>query len=174
MLVYPIFHFLYGPGVATIVPPWIPWRLFWTYFTGATISAAGLSILLRKHSHIPALSLGTEILLFVLLIDVLLIFPRPGDAWAERSMFGDLPGRLNNAFKDFRLSGAVFIFAGTQSEPWRTLGKDTALTLGRLIVGLPLSRLEHCISFTRLLYQASNPCSRAFCSFSLAASCGFT
>ena len=133
MLVYPVLHFVYSGFVASIIPPWIPWHMFWTYFTAITIMAAGVAIVLRKHAQLAATLLGIEILLFCALIHVFLILHKPGDAWAERAMFGDLPSRLINAPKDLGLSGAAFIFAGTQSERWRTSGRDHILTFGRLI-----------------------------------------
>jgi uncharacterized membrane protein len=136
MLIYPMFHFLNGRGVAVIVPPWIPWRLFWTYFTGTSILAAGLSILFKKSAHVPALLLGIEIFLFVMLIHLFLIFHKPGDVWAQRLLVEDSAGELNNCFKDLGLSGAVFIFAGTQSEAWRTSGRDSVLAFGRTILAV--------------------------------------
>jgi hypothetical protein len=42
----------------------------------------------------------------------------------------------NNCFKDLGLSGAVFIFAGTLSEAWRTFGHDNVLVLGRTILAI--------------------------------------
>ena len=136
MLVYPVLHFVYTNFVASIIPPWIPWHMFWTYFTAITIMAAGVSIILKKHAQLAATLLGIEIFLFCALIHVFLIFHESGDPWAERAMFGDLPGRLINAPKDLGLSGAAFIFAGTQSEAFRTSGRDNVLAVGRVIFAL--------------------------------------
>jgi uncharacterized membrane protein len=136
MLVFPVYHFIATAFVASLVPPWIPWHVFWTYFTGGTIFAAGVSILFKKHARVPAILLGIEIFLFVVLIHVFLIFHKPGDAWAERLLVEGFPGELNNCFKDLGLSGAVFIFAGTQSEAWRTSGRDVVFALGRTIVAV--------------------------------------
>ena len=136
MFVYPVLHFVYTGFVASIIPPWIPWHMFWTYFTAITIMAAGVSIVLWKHAQLAATLLGIEIFLFCALIHVFLIFHAPGDPWAGRPTFGDLPSRLINFPKDLGLSGAVFIFAGTQSEAFRKSGKDKVLTLGRLILAL--------------------------------------
>jgi uncharacterized membrane protein len=141
MLIFPILHFVYASFVADIIPPWIPWHLFWNYFTALTIFPGGLSILFRKFSYIIPLLLGIEIFLFVVLIHIFLLFHGKGDAWAERTMFGEFPGRVINAFKDFGLSGAVFIFAGTQSESWRETGKDGVFVFGRTIVGLSIAGL---------------------------------
>lgn len=135
-LIYPYFHFKYGSGVATIVPPWIPWRLLWAYFCGATMLAAGLAIVFRKYSRLAAVLLGIEVLLFVALIHFFLIFYKPGDPWADGGLFKglDLPGRLNNAFKDFGLSGAIFIVAASEGRVWARQGKDLVLTVGRMIL----------------------------------------
>jgi uncharacterized membrane protein len=139
MVVYGVLHFIYVPFVASIVPPWIPWHVFWVYFTGVTIIAAGVSIAIGKQAHWAGTLLGTEILLFVALIHVFLIFHRPGDAWAERSVFGDLPGRLNNACKDLGLSGAAFIFAGAQVDAWQTAARNRVLALGRFLFAIPIA-----------------------------------
>jgi hypothetical protein len=37
MLGYPVLHCVYTDFVASIIPPWIPWHLFWIYFTAMTI-----------------------------------------------------------------------------------------------------------------------------------------
>jgi len=133
MVIYGVEHFIYAPFVFTIVPPWIPWHAFWTYFTGIALIAAGVSIVFKKYAHLAATLLGTMIFLWVVLIHVFLIFHKPDDLWAGRSMFGDLPGRLNNAFKDLGLSGAAFILAGTQSEAARTLRANKLFRFGRLL-----------------------------------------
>jgi uncharacterized membrane protein len=139
MVVYGVLHLIYVPFVASIVPPWIPWPVFWVYFTGITIIAAGISIVVGKQAHWAGTLLGTEVFLFVALIHVFLIFHRPGDPWAERSMFGDLPGRLNNAFKDLGLSGAAFIFAGAQVDSWQTSARNRVLALGRFLFAIPIA-----------------------------------
>lgn len=139
MLVYPVLHFVYADFVTSIVPPWIPWHFFWTYFTALTIMAAGVAILFKKAAHLAAILLGIEILLFVALIHISLLFHGPGNAWAERAAFGDLPSRVINAFKDFGLSGAVFLFAGSQSKAWREAGRDPFWTLGSAIVSISIA-----------------------------------
>ncbi len=139
MVLFGIDHFIYASFVATIVPPWIPWHLFWTYFVGVALIGAGLGILFKKHAQFSATLLGGMIFLFVLLIHLRLLANRPEDMFATRSMFGDFPGRLINCMKDLGLSGAAFIFAGMQSKSWRVLGTDKLLTLGRCIFSLSIA-----------------------------------
>jgi uncharacterized membrane protein len=136
MLVFPVFHFVDTSFVAALVPPWIPGRVYWTWFTGATIFAAGLAILFRKQLRLAATLLGVEILLFCLLIHGPILF-RPDNAWV-REIAGkeDLPARLNNAFKDLGMSGALFILAGGASNRWLSTRRDPLLDVGRAIFAL--------------------------------------
>lgn len=131
MLVYPVLHFVYTDFVASIVPPWIPWHLFWTYFTAGTIFAAGLAMVFRKYDHLAALLLGIEISLFCLLIHVFLLLRLPGDTWAARPDFGAVPNRWVNAPKDLGMAGACFVLAAGR---WGYLR-----TLGRLILAISLA-----------------------------------
>lgn len=104
-------HLTHGPGVANLVPPWIPWRLFWAYFTGAALAAAGVSIISKKLMRPAATLLGVMILLFVLLIHLPSIVqsivhnPSAGDVlWSFNGT-----GGVNNALKDVALSMSAFM-----------------------------------------------------------------
>ena len=35
MIVFGAQHFMYAAFIATLIPAWIPFHLFWVYFTGA-------------------------------------------------------------------------------------------------------------------------------------------
>jgi hypothetical protein len=41
-------HLVAGRGMLTIVPLWMPWRLFWVYFVAAALFAAALSYVARR------------------------------------------------------------------------------------------------------------------------------
>lgn len=47
-------HFTVTEGVASIIPRWIPWHLFWTYFVGACFIAAPLSLVTRIQARYSA------------------------------------------------------------------------------------------------------------------------
>lgn len=71
---------LAGPRIIMeIVPRWMPWRLFWTYFVGVALIAAALSFLLRKRVRLAATLLGIMFFLFVLMIDVPGVTASPGN-----------------------------------------------------------------------------------------------
>ena len=141
MVIFGIEHFLFANFVAMIVPPWIPWHFFWTYFVGIALIAAGLAITVRKEAQLAGLLLGAMILAFVLLIHSRLLAQLPSDLFAANPIFGPHPGRLNNACKDLGLSGAAFLFAGIQSETWKVQGKDKIFTLGRVLFAIAVAAL---------------------------------
>ena len=47
MIVFGYDHFLYTQFVATLVPDWIPWHVFWTYFAGVALMGSGICIMFK-------------------------------------------------------------------------------------------------------------------------------
>jgi uncharacterized membrane protein len=141
MVIFGVQHFIFAAFVAVIVPPWIPWHFFWAYFVGIALIAAGVAIMVKREAWLAGLLLGAMILAFVILIHSRLLAQWPGDAFAMSPIFGAYPGRLNNACKDLGLSGAAFLFAGTQSETWKDSGKDKVFTLGRVLFAIAVAAL---------------------------------
>jgi uncharacterized membrane protein YphA (DoxX/SURF4 family) len=58
LVVVGVQHFMYARFIATLVPAWIPGRLFWAYFVGVAFFAAALSIATRKSAGLAATLLG--------------------------------------------------------------------------------------------------------------------
>ncbi len=141
MVIFGVEHFLFANFVAMIVPPWVPWHLFWTYFVGIALIAAGVAILVKREAQLAGFLLGAMILAFVLLIHSRLLARWPGDVFAANPIFGPYPGRLHNACKDLGLSGAAFLFAGTQSETWKLQHKDKVFTIGRVLFAIAVTAL---------------------------------
>ena len=56
--------------IVQIIPKWIPARMFWTYFVGVALLAAGVSYVLRRLVRWSALSLFVMFLLFDLLMHI--------------------------------------------------------------------------------------------------------
>jgi uncharacterized membrane protein/uncharacterized membrane protein YphA (DoxX/SURF4 family) len=63
-------HFTQAAGIASIIPAWIPWHLFWAYFVGACFIAAALSLVTRLQARLSASLLALTFFLFVLLMDI--------------------------------------------------------------------------------------------------------
>jgi uncharacterized membrane protein len=72
-LMTPIFgvaHFLYIPFTASMIPAWIPWRVFWAWVTGSGHIAAGVSIVTGVFARIGSTLLAAMFTGFVLLVHV--------------------------------------------------------------------------------------------------------
>lgn len=67
-LVIGIQHFIYAPFVQTLVPAFIPFKLFWVYLTGTAMIGAGLSIVLNLQMKLASRLLATMLLIFILLV----------------------------------------------------------------------------------------------------------
>lgn len=68
LVVFGVQHFIYAQYVATLVPSWIPARLFWAIFAGVAFVAAAVSILAQKLARLAKLLLGTMFLLWFLIL----------------------------------------------------------------------------------------------------------
>jgi uncharacterized membrane protein len=69
-LAFGIAHFLYIPFTASMIPEWIPFRVFWAWFTGAGHIAAGLAIVTGVLPRIGSTLLAVMFSGFVLLVHV--------------------------------------------------------------------------------------------------------
>ena len=58
-------HILFAVFVARLVPAWIPWHLFWTYFTAFGFIAVAISIVARRFLRAAAISLAAMFFLWV-------------------------------------------------------------------------------------------------------------
>lgn len=85
LLVFAVQHIIYAGFVADIVPVWIPWHLFWTYFVAAVFIAAALSIVAGPMRWWAATLLGVQFLLWVPLVHIPLVLraPASGNQWSS-------------------------------------------------------------------------------------------
>jgi uncharacterized membrane protein len=98
-------HFMYARFVSTLIPAWIPARLFFAYFVGAAFFACALAIIFRQ-----ATSLATT-LLGLMFFSWVLILHSPG-VWAS-------PHNGNEWTSEFiclAMCGAAFVIAGTSAQ----------------------------------------------------------
>lgn len=70
MILYGLCHFLYTKSVSTLIPAWVPGPMFWTYFAGAALMAAGFAIVFRFKLNITALLLGGMIFLWFIVLHI--------------------------------------------------------------------------------------------------------
>src|SRR5260370_325580 len=70
LVVFGIQHLIYGGFVATLVPAFMPGRLFWAYFVGVAFFAAAIGILTKMLARPAATMLGVMFFLFVVLLHI--------------------------------------------------------------------------------------------------------
>jgi uncharacterized membrane protein len=101
LLVFGVQHFLYAHFIATLVPAWIPGRLFWAYFVGVAFVAAALSIAAQKAARRSAILLGLMFFLWVLIVHLprVAAAPHNGNEWTS-------------LFVALAMSGGALLIAG--------------------------------------------------------------
>ena len=104
-------HFTLTKAVASIVPRWIPWHLFWAYFVGACFIAAALSLVTKIQARLSASLLALTFFLFVVLMDA------PGWAHNPRNRFG-----LTLTLRELSFSGGALALAASLTEQGRERG----------------------------------------------------
>lgn len=103
-LVFGVQHFMFADFVANLVPAYFPVRLFFAYFTGAAMIAAGVSIITNIKASLAAILLGTMLLMFILLIHIPTI---AGDSSVIN---------WTRALQDIAIASAAFILVGALSK----------------------------------------------------------
>lgn len=105
LLLFGLSHFMYHDFVATLVPAWIPGRLFWAWFTGAAHVAAGVSLLTNVMSRLAAVMYGVMLGLFALLVN------------GPRAVSLNKPAEWDSFFVAVALAGAAWTIAGCLRRP---------------------------------------------------------
>jgi uncharacterized membrane protein YphA (DoxX/SURF4 family) len=105
LVVFGIQHFMYDGFIATLVPSWIPGHLFWAYFTGAALVAAGVSIAVNKKPRLAATLLGSMFFIWAVLLHAPRVAaqPRNGDEWSS-------------LFVALAMCGGALVVAGTPRD----------------------------------------------------------
>ena len=118
-------HFTLTAGIASIVPRWIPWHLFWTYLVGACFIAAPLSLVTKIQARLSTSLLALTFFLFVVLMDA------PG--WARQ------PGNrifLTLTLRELSFSGGALALAASLTEQGRR--RDILATIARYFIAIPV------------------------------------
>jgi uncharacterized membrane protein YphA (DoxX/SURF4 family) len=68
MIIFGVQHFMLAEFIASLIPGWMPARLFLAYFTGVAFIAAGLAIATGVLARLGSALLGVMFLLWVLLL----------------------------------------------------------------------------------------------------------
>ncbi len=117
---------LFGPQfVISIVPEYMPWRLFWVYFVGCGLMAASLSIASKIGVRWSGLLFGIMMFSFVAMIHL------PG-------AFRDPHNRIlwTIVFREMSFGAAGWILAATARDGWGGQAKTTLTTVGRILIAI--------------------------------------
>ena len=138
LAVFGALHLAAAKSLATMVPSYMPWPLFWAYFFGFALLAASLSIATKILVRWSGLLFGIAMFCFVAMMDIPGALQTPGDrfGWilAIRELaFGAGAWLLAAGAMTGAVSGAI-----TKSTTNAATGqvKTTFLTIGRVVVGI--------------------------------------
>jgi uncharacterized membrane protein len=104
-VVFGIDHFLVLAIIASLVPAWMPWHLFWAYLTGTAFIVAGIGIATKKMDEWGAAWLGIMFLLWFLLLH------SPRVVTAFRSHDPNASNEWSSAFIALGMCGGCWIVA---------------------------------------------------------------
>jgi uncharacterized membrane protein len=124
LVIFGVQHFIYGGFVATLVPAFMPGRLFWAYFVGVAFFAAAIGILTRMLARPAATMLGVMFFLFVVLLHI----PRIVGSWHDGNEW-------TSGFVALAACGGAWILASAAPLEEREKA-DPFLRLGRYFFAL--------------------------------------
>lgn len=120
-------HFTLTKVIASIVPAWIPWHMFWAYFVGACFIAGPLSLATRIQTRLAASLLALTFFLFVVLMDV------PGWMRHPHNRFA-----ITLALRELAFSGGPLALAASLTKQGREQVAHTLATVARYFVAIPI------------------------------------
>jgi uncharacterized membrane protein len=104
--VFGVLHFIYSGYVSSVIPTWIPYPLFWAYFTGLAHIAAGLAILSGVMARWAATMLGIMFGSWVLILHIPRVIAHP-----------HTQAEWTSLFVATALCGGAWLVAGYLSKP---------------------------------------------------------
>ena len=106
MIAFGIDHFLYTDFVATLVPNWIPWHVFWTYFAGIALIGSGVGILLKIKLFWVAWLTGWMLFIWLIILHIPRAITDPHMAKGNE---------VTSVFEALAFSGIAYVIAGMQT-----------------------------------------------------------
>lgn len=94
-------HFPYAKYVATLIPPWIPAHMFWTYFAAVALIAGGIGVNVPRTARLAAMLSGIMLFSWVFLVHIPL------------AISTHTVGEVSRGFQALQDSAVAFMLAGT-------------------------------------------------------------
>lgn len=118
-------HFSAAQGISQGVPRFMPWPLFWTYFVGAGLVAASLSIATKIQVRWSGALFGIMMFSFVAMMDI------PGT-------LGNVHNRISWVllFRELSFGAGGWMLAAAAMNGRPTQGRTALITFGRLVIGI--------------------------------------
>ena len=126
LAVFGALHLAAAESLMTMVPSYMPWKLFWAYFFGFALLAASLSIATNIQVRWSGLLFGIAMFSFVAMLDI------PGTLATPRDRFG-----WTLTLREMLFGGGGWILAGNAlREQGHRQGGSKLITVGRVIIGI--------------------------------------
>jgi hypothetical protein len=126
LAVFGALHLAAAQGLSTMVPSYMPWKLFWAYFFGFALLAASLSISTKILVRWSGLLFGIAMFCFVAMMDI------PGSLATPKDRFG-----WTLTLREMLFGGGGWILAGNAMRgEGRGQSGSKLITIGRVIIGI--------------------------------------
>lgn len=120
-------HFTITRGIASIVPAWIPWHVFWVYLVGACLIAAAFSLVTGVWTRLSASLLALMFFLFVVLMDV------PGCIRDPHNRFA-----ITLALRELSFCAGPLALASSLTRQQSPRTARVAATIARYFIAVPV------------------------------------
>jgi uncharacterized membrane protein len=109
LIPFGIAHFMYPKETIVLIPGWLPWHVFWAYFTGATFIVASLAVLTGVFARLAVTLSALQMGMFALLV------------WLPRVIAGPplSPFQWGEVVMTFALTAAGWVVSDSyRGTPW--------------------------------------------------------
>jgi uncharacterized membrane protein len=110
-------HFIYLDATAPLVPAWMQWPVFWSYFTGAAFIAAGLAAITGIFARLATWLVTLQIALLTVLV------------WIPRILAGTMSAfQWGEVVVSIVLTACAWVIADSyRNSPWLAVRQDISI-----------------------------------------------